>query len=126
MSMDGPMSLLILLTLYGWPLFIGLGCYIGSSSAKVKAGLLGVLKGYICLLVAISLSWLATMFIEGFVTPHAHSTDCLNRLGSCNMGLLSLGEWIEEWNFVLLEVSAVSVAILLGIKQVKHLTRTAI
>ena len=124
--MDGVMSLIVIIILYGWPLLIGLGCFIGTPSVKIKSGMLGVLKGYICLLIAISFSWLATVFIEESVIPHAHSLECLNRLESCNMELLSLGEWIEQWNFVLLEVCAVLASVVWGMKQVKHLTRTAI
>ncbi|MCP4595327.1 hypothetical protein [Neptuniibacter sp.] len=118
------MPVSILLCLYGWPFLVGLGCYLGIASAKVRSGFLGLLKSYFCLLVAISLSWLATLFIEVWVIPHSISAECVSRLDSCNITLLEFGDWLETWNFIVLEISAVMASIVLAVKQVKNLTKT--
>ena len=122
--MDGAMSVLSILILYGWPFLVGIGCYVGSTTTKIKSGLSGLLKGSVCLLLAISLSWLATAFSETWVMPQANSLECMVGLDSCTMVLLDLGDWIETWNFILLEICAVLVAVNLVMKQVKHLTKT--
>ena len=74
----------------------------------------GAVKEVIALLVLIR---------KGF-DPFNFCLGCLIRLDSCYIELLSLGEWIEKWDFVLLEVCTVIVAVFWGIKPIKHLTRT--
>ncbi|MBN0989488.1 hypothetical protein [Amphritea pacifica] len=104
--------------LYAWPLLIGIGCFLFSSHWRVKSFSLGILKGFVCLLVAVVLSWLCNLYLEQWVVPYSTSTECIEASPSCSQWILRFGEWLDDWSFIILEILAVIGAVFIAMRQV--------
>jgi len=107
--------------LYGWPILIGLFCLVISRTQKVKTGVYGIITGYVCLLSALMLLWLTSVFTESIIAPHAYSAECVTRSDSCNLTLLEIGDWLEQWSFVFFEILGFLAALALSYRKVRQL-----
>lgn len=112
---------LLLITLYGWPIVIGLFCLVVSRTQKIKTGIYVIITGYVCLLSALMLLWLTSVFAESVIVPHAYSTDCVTRSDGCNLTLLGIGDWLEQWSFLFFEMLGFLVALALSYRKVRLL-----
>lgn len=76
---------------------------------------------WICLLSALMLLWLTSVFTESIIVPHAYSAECVTRSDSCNLTLLEIGDWLEQWSFVFFEILGFLAALALSYRKVRQL-----
>nr|BBJ03362.1 hypothetical protein YBY_12100 [Marinobacter nauticus] len=119
MAKDEVVPILIIGLMYGWPILVGVLCFIRADILKGKAALGGILIGAGCLLAAVVTSLLIVLAIESWVVPVSNSPECIGGLPSCPTWLLQIAEIIDDWHFLVLEVAAIVVAVWLSLRRLR-------
>jgi len=110
---------IVIIMLYGWPILIGVGCFIVSSRQKVLSFIFGTLKACLCMFVAALLSGVMHFGLESWLVTYSNRIQCIERTPECDLWVLYLGDWLTDWQFIVLVVLAFICAVILAVKQTK-------
>ncbi len=116
MAKDEAVPILVVGLMYGWPILIGILCFMRADTSKTKEALVGALVGAGCLLAAVVSSLVISLALENWLVPVSNSPECIGGLSDCPAWLLQIGELINDWQFIVLEGAALIVAVWLSLR----------